>query len=354
MNFNLIEDYYCKSKEMNNDWKETFKLLLWKEDNWRNYNQLYPFPSKLLINLLFYISRLYKIDTINVHYAICLIQRYLGLREINKPSQKQNNIGGTKKNENFDVQMSICALNLSCKMNDSQWEHNESIKKILANYFSPKSYLEMELEFLDVIRLYLKIPLVDEFVWLIMDHFFPKNDSLRKIAQHIIDSIYTLPILLEKSFTLLALSTICIAYSIFIKSNTSQLIRWASLVSNYEYEELSKVVEELSNVYFAERQFYKGADYHQICHGLLLKEEQAAAPKVFAIHEQIFANQNENKKHVHPLAPTQKYLDSLNEGSAAAPIKTQTQPQFRTCGSCRTEAKNLAANFCASCGTKLK
>ncbi|GAM22216.1 hypothetical protein SAMD00019534_053910, partial [Acytostelium subglobosum LB1] len=95
-------------------------------------------------------------------------------------------------------------------------------------------------------------------------------------------------------------------------------------------------------VYFAERQFYKGKDYHMICHGLLVKEELAAAPKVFAIHEQIFCNPEENVKHSYPLAPTEQYLASLNS--------PPTSP--RTCSKCNIPAKSLDARFCTQCGGK--
>ncbi|KYR00239.1 hypothetical protein DLAC_03398 [Tieghemostelium lacteum] len=86
-------------------------------------------------------------------------------------------------------------------------------------------------------------------------------------------------------------------------------------------------------VFFAERQFYKGKDYHMICHGLLIKEEQKSAPKVFAIHEQIFCNPEENSKHSYPLASKE-------------PVRPTN------CYSCKTPVKP-DANFCVKCGTKV-
>ncbi|EGC36627.1 hypothetical protein DICPUDRAFT_77737 [Dictyostelium purpureum] len=75
-------------------------------------------------------------------------------------------------------------------------------------------------------------------------------------------------------------------------------------------------------VYFAERQFYKNQDYHQICHGLLIREEQAKAPKVFAIHEIIHCNPDENLKQKYPLAPIDGYVPSQPSTSASPPPKT--------------------------------
>jgi len=93
-------------------------------------------------------------------------------------------------------------------------------------------------------------------------------------------------------------------------------------------------------VYPAESNFYKGKTFHIICASRLEREEKAAAPKVFAIHEQIFCNPEQNSQHKYPLAPIDGYHPQ------------PTAPATNNCSKCKTEIKNN--KFCTSCGTKVQ
>ncbi|GAM26784.1 hypothetical protein SAMD00019534_099590, partial [Acytostelium subglobosum LB1] len=162
---------------------ETYKLLSFKEDSWRNYNQLYPFPKRHIILILYSLAREYKLSSINVHYAVCLLQRYIGLKDINK--------------------------------------------KIVAT--------QAQDEFMEVISNYLRIPLVDEVVALLLQSYFPGDERLNNICQQVLDFIYLQPRnFLEHSFTLIALGVISVAYAIMLRTTTVKLIRWGMyIMSSY-------------------------------------------------------------------------------------------------------------------------
>ncbi|EFA80874.1 hypothetical protein PPL_06463 [Heterostelium album PN500] len=186
------------------NFKETYKLQLLKEDNWKNYNSLFPYPNSNIILMLYSIARRYSINKTNVHYAICLFQRYLGLRDINQKKSNRNNFNiNNNRNSNYETQISICSLILACKMNETHMEYTLKIN-------------------------YLRIPLIDEFVGLVLECYFPSNvEQLQPVCQKILDFLYLYPKeYLSESFSLVSIAVVSIAYAIYTKSKTNQMIRW--------------------------------------------------------------------------------------------------------------------------------
>eukprot|EP01132_Coremiostelium_polycephalum_P006821 gene6821-8460_t len=91
-------------------------------------------------------------------------------------------------------------------------------------------------------------------------------------------------------------------------------------------------------VYAAEKKTDDGKIFHNLCHGQYIAKKQATDPKVFAIHEQLFCNPQENDKYEYPMKPKEEYL----------------QKHFHhTCPGCSVKVSE-GANFCTGCGYKLK
>ncbi|KAN0025082.1 hypothetical protein ACTFIV_009494 [Dictyostelium citrinum] len=256
MNFEIIYDFTQNNLEFN--FKEYYQLLKLKEENWRNYNQLYPFPNETIISILFSLARKYKICTKNVHYSICLIQRFLGLFENNKKCHSPSKLSSTSKESFNEFQISICALNISCKLNQVYWCKTLEFKSIVNSYFDNDDYLRVELEFLDIIRFHISIPLISDFVGIIIEGFY-LSKTQEETYKSIIDFIYFKPneFLCKQSFTLLALSVLCITFSIHDPNSLCFYIKWASNISNYTYQSLQLQINSIIKIAFNDKMTFK-------------------------------------------------------------------------------------------------
>eukprot|EP01097_Dermamoeba_algensis_P003722 TRINITY_DN2549_c0_g1_i1.p2 TRINITY_DN2549_c0_g1~~TRINITY_DN2549_c0_g1_i1.p2 ORF type:complete len:136 (+),score=46.45 TRINITY_DN2549_c0_g1_i1:135-542(+) len=120
-------------------------------------------------------------------------------------------------------------------------------------------------------------------------------------------------------------------------------------------------------VYFAERQLYKGNDYHTTC--VYAAEKEDTTKPVFGLSEKIFTNPNDpknlkdsglgyftctkctygvgikNKACPHCGEPVPAHIIAAAEARerGAAP---------KSCSGCHRELPTPVPNFCASCGTK--
>jgi len=95
------------------------------------------------------------------------------------------------------------------------------------------------------------------------------------------------------------------------------------------------------SVYFAEKQLYKGVDYHNTCVWQLTKEEDAArGTPVFSLAEQIHCNPEDKK-------PWAGGYDGGQSGlpQGAAPLAG------KACTGCGNHLEG-AAKFCGGCGAK--
>ncbi|KAN0029983.1 hypothetical protein ACTA71_008123 [Dictyostelium dimigraforme] len=264
MNFEIIYDFTQNNVEFN--FKEYFQLLKSKEENWRNYNQLYPFPNETIISILFSLARRYKICTKNVHYSICLLQRYFGLFEFNKknrtPSSSNKLLLPTNSSKEQQLlnefQISICALNISCKLNQVYWCKTMEFKSIINSYFEKDSYLKIEIEFLDIIKFHISIPLISDFVGIIIDGLY-LSKTQEDTYKSIIDFIYFKPseFLCKQSFTLLALSVLCITFSINDPNSINYYIKWASNISNYTTQSIQLQINNIIKIAFNDKMTLK-------------------------------------------------------------------------------------------------
>eukprot|EP00013_Stygamoeba_regulata_P017645 CAMPEP_0177676010 /NCGR_PEP_ID=MMETSP0447-20121125/27535_1 /TAXON_ID=0 /ORGANISM="Stygamoeba regulata, Strain BSH-02190019" /LENGTH=107 /DNA_ID=CAMNT_0019184493 /DNA_START=42 /DNA_END=365 /DNA_ORIENTATION=+ len=94
-------------------------------------------------------------------------------------------------------------------------------------------------------------------------------------------------------------------------------------------------------VYFAERQEYKGKEYHPICAGLQRKEDDAATgPPLFSLSERIHCNPEDPKVH-----------DERYHGSAGPHTGHVTPSKPNACACGAALAPN--AKFCCECGAKV-
>ncbi|KAM9996431.1 hypothetical protein ACTFIY_002606 [Dictyostelium cf. discoideum] len=269
MNFEIINDFTQNNMEFN--FKEYYQLLKLKEENWRNYNQLYPFPNEIIISILFSLARKYNICTKNVHYSICLIQRYLGLFEFNKKNKSPNKLSSSSSSSSSlsslsssslkelnEFQISICALNISCKLNQVYWCKTLEFKSIINSYFEKDEYLRVEIEFLSIIRFHITIPLISDFVGIIIDGFYLSKNQ-EDTYKSIIDFIYFKPneFLCKQSFTLLALSVLCITFSIHDPTSLNFYIKWASNISNYTFQSLQLQINNIIKIAFNDKMTLK-------------------------------------------------------------------------------------------------
>ncbi|KAK5578402.1 hypothetical protein RB653_008072 [Dictyostelium firmibasis] len=259
MNFEIINDFTQNNIDFN--FREYYQLLVLKEENWRNYNQLYPFPNETIISILFSLARKYSICTKNVHYSICLIQRYLGLVEFNKKNRFTQNTLSSPSKEIYlfnEFQISICALNISCKLNQVYWGKTLEFKSIVNTYFERDEYQKLEIEFLDIIKFHISIPLVSDFVGIIIDGFYlSKNQEETYLA--IIDFIYFKPneFLCKQSFTLLALSVLCISFSMHDLNSIHFYIKWASNISNFTFQSVQFQINNIVKIAFNDKMTLK-------------------------------------------------------------------------------------------------
>ncbi|KAF2072277.1 hypothetical protein CYY_006409 [Polysphondylium violaceum] len=220
MNIELVGDIVKNDSSFY--FTELYHYLIFNEEKWRDYNQLYPFPDESIISSLFCLAKKFSIDTSNVHYSICLIQRFLGLLEINK-----NKINLKRKtNSIYILQMSICALNLSCKIKNMYWNQSNIFKQIIQLYFEDKEYSSMELEFLDIIKFYLRVPMLSDFYDFFIElfHLQPMD---KEIYQSILNIIYFKPKdFLYKPFTLLTFAIICFILILNNRNDTKYYLKW--------------------------------------------------------------------------------------------------------------------------------
>eukprot|EP01113_Clastostelium_recurvatum_P003788 TRINITY_DN1166_c0_g1_i2.p1 TRINITY_DN1166_c0_g1~~TRINITY_DN1166_c0_g1_i2.p1 ORF type:complete len:116 (-),score=26.09 TRINITY_DN1166_c0_g1_i2:84-431(-) len=101
-------------------------------------------------------------------------------------------------------------------------------------------------------------------------------------------------------------------------------------------------------VYFAERHFAEGKDWHISCYKQKEKEEQARSPRVFSISEQMFCNPTDMPTHTGSSMPAEK--DS-ERGPLYAPPPRKPMATEASCGGCG--AKVAGMKFCSGCGTKV-
>eukprot|EP01101_Sappina_pedata_P000730 TRINITY_DN10921_c0_g1_i1.p1 TRINITY_DN10921_c0_g1~~TRINITY_DN10921_c0_g1_i1.p1 ORF type:complete len:106 (+),score=37.54 TRINITY_DN10921_c0_g1_i1:90-407(+) len=95
------------------------------------------------------------------------------------------------------------------------------------------------------------------------------------------------------------------------------------------------------SVYFAERQLYKGVDYHQTCVWALTKEEEAnRGTPVFSVAEQMHCNPDDKK-------PWKGGYDGGQSGSGY--VNPNKNSVDCNCGA----ALPAGSKFCSSCGNKL-
>ncbi|EGC35067.1 hypothetical protein DICPUDRAFT_88040 [Dictyostelium purpureum] len=256
MNFEIISDIIKNDKQFN--FRDYYGYLSNKEITWKNYNQLYPFPKENIISVLYSLARKHNICTKNVHHSICLIQRYLGLVEFNnyRVNYKKSGNENINSKKYSDIQLSICALNISCKLNNVIWCKTEGFKLIVSTYFSSiNEYQKYEIEFLNIIRFYLTVPLISDFVGVIIDGFY-LNDrpTTESNYNEIIDFIYYNPNqFLTKPFTLIALSVLCITFSINDYKLLKYYIKWATNISNYTYQAIQIEVDKIVNTIFKDK-----------------------------------------------------------------------------------------------------
>eukprot|EP01098_Paradermamoeba_levis_P008340 TRINITY_DN3464_c0_g1_i1.p2 TRINITY_DN3464_c0_g1~~TRINITY_DN3464_c0_g1_i1.p2 ORF type:complete len:124 (+),score=49.59 TRINITY_DN3464_c0_g1_i1:141-512(+) len=119
-------------------------------------------------------------------------------------------------------------------------------------------------------------------------------------------------------------------------------------------------------VYFAERQLYKGADYHSSC--VYAAEKEDNSKPTFGLSEAIFCNPNDPKKAPGTLGyyTCPKCAMGVGINNKACPHCGEAAPETvlaqqdkkpsgpKFCGGCGKEAPQPSPNFCAGCGTKLK